>query len=592
MATVFGNKVTLVGPGSTVITAQQEIDNRGFYNPAIPVTQTLTVKNPGNVTLFTSSLHDYKNSEVLVPVRATGFNKIISSQFSVTWDPNVITYLGTESFNLSGMDANAFGLTQASSGRLSVAWFEPHLLPQTIADNDTLFLIRFKLTGSYGSSTPVEIGNQPLNIELIDNTHSALATATQAGTVSINVDISISGKVYYPNHEAIQQVTVNLNEGLQSATSSSNGDYHFDAPAGSTYSVEPQKINDPHAINGIDAADIAALRRHILGVQILDSPYKIIAGDVNSSQSLSTIDLVLIQELILGINSFPVDKQWTFVLADYTFAGDSPFPYPSNVTLTQVDGQIAQDFVGVKFGDVNISRDNTQQDRLTNNAVIFLLEENKVDSSEIEVIVRVKNFTSISAYQFTLTWDPSRFDYLPSVRQNSDAAFGTSNVVDGALSVLWDDKSGRFANLEDETELFRFSLAKRVIDATVKDVNITSTITPAAVYNNELKRVPYQVLWKDPNDAPVSFALLQNYPNSFSQKTNIFFDVPEEGEVQLSIIDSNGREITTWRNSCAVGRHVFEWSGVDEQGSQVVPGLYVCVARYGSLTKFIKMIKN
>ena len=67
--------------------------------------------------------------------------------------------------------------------------------------------------------------------------------------------------------------------------------------------------------------DILLLRRHILGLASLDSPYKLLAADVDGSGSLSTVqDLTRIRRFILGMtNTFPLGL-WQFIPTNYSFA--------------------------------------------------------------------------------------------------------------------------------------------------------------------------------------------------------------------------------------------------------------------------------
>lgn len=48
------------------------------------------------------------------------------------------------------------------------------------------------------------------------------------------------------------------------------------------------------------------IQKHILGIQTLTSPYKIIAADVNNSQAITAKDISDIRKVILGVtNEFP-----------------------------------------------------------------------------------------------------------------------------------------------------------------------------------------------------------------------------------------------------------------------------------------------
>ena len=106
--------------------------------------------------------------------------------------------------------------------------------------------------------------------------------------------------------------------------------------------------------------DILLMQRHILQSQDLDSPYKIIAADVNGSGEVTTLDIVLTRALILAnITSFQNGKLWEFV-PDTHFFGDplNPFPFPKSRSYeNKTESQINQNFIGIKLGDVNGSWD-------------------------------------------------------------------------------------------------------------------------------------------------------------------------------------------------------------------------------------------
>jgi hypothetical protein len=56
--------------------------------------------------------------------------------------------------------------------------------------------------------------------------------------------------------------------------------------------------NEFHS-NGVTVLDLIKITKHILGIQPLDNPYKLIAGDVNNSGEITAAYLVEIQSLIL-----------------------------------------------------------------------------------------------------------------------------------------------------------------------------------------------------------------------------------------------------------------------------------------------------
>lgn len=138
-----------------------------------------------------------------------------------------------------------------------------------------------------------------------------------------------------------------------------SGEYLFeDLPFGNDYTITPSKDTLP--LNGVTTFDLVLIRKHILGVDTLDTPYKIIAADINNSGAVSTFDIVEIRKLILVINTaFPNNTSWRFVDAAYDFPNLlNPFvePFPESILVNDLMmDEVNHHFVAIKIGDVNNS---------------------------------------------------------------------------------------------------------------------------------------------------------------------------------------------------------------------------------------------
>lgn len=76
-------------------------------------------------------------------------------------------------------------------------------------------------------------------------------------------------------------------------------------------------------------------------------------------------------------------------------------------------------------------------------------------------------------------------------------------------------------------------------------------------------------------ELPTSYALKQNYPNPFNATTNISFDLPNDGAVDLSVYDLLGRRVATLINSfLSAGSHTITWDGRSQTGEQVATGIF------------------
>lgn len=98
--------------------------------------------------------------------------------------------------------------------------------------------------------------------------------------------------------------------------------------------------------DGLSALDIILIRKHILDLTPFTNPYKILAADVNDSQSLSAVDIISLRKVILDINtSFPKDV-YNFYIQECSDCQDLPLSNTANV-LSELN------VVVVKTGDVN-----------------------------------------------------------------------------------------------------------------------------------------------------------------------------------------------------------------------------------------------
>lgn len=176
------------------------------------------------------------------------------------------------------------------------------------------------------------------------------------GTPSAN----ISGTVETPWYAGVQNVSVTLSGHniLNTFRTIKNGRYSFiNLSRGGVYWVTPKLDENP--LNGVSTFDIVLIQRHILGVQVLSSPHKMIAADVNNSGSISTLDLIQIRKLILGIDTrFSNSNSWRFVEADYIFPNpNNPWAekYPESTFIPSLFSTFTANFVAIKIGDVNAS---------------------------------------------------------------------------------------------------------------------------------------------------------------------------------------------------------------------------------------------
>ena len=100
-----------------------------------------------------------------VDVSVSNFTNILSMQFVLTWDTDVLSNADPSSFMLDGINSNSFLLNQAA-GSATFSWNDN--VGVDLADNSKIFSLCFDL-GGCDETSPVQIVSQgSTSIEIVD----------------------------------------------------------------------------------------------------------------------------------------------------------------------------------------------------------------------------------------------------------------------------------------------------------------------------------------------------------------------------------------------------------------------------------------
>ncbi len=81
--------------------------------------------------------------------------------------------------------------------------------------------------------------------------------------------------------------------------------------------------------------------------------------------------------------------------------------------------------------------------------------------------------------------------------------------------------------------------------------------------------------YQDAGKMTGGYGLEQNNPNPFQSQTRINYLLPKETNVTLTIFNARGEQICTLQNGPqSAGKHSVDWNGSNDEGNQVVSGLY------------------
>ncbi len=271
-----------------------------------------------------------------------------------------------------------------------------------------------------------------------------IATETSVGVEDVNVALSL-----HTNPTSCQQDPICAGSSPPSTCSqqtgftANTGDYGFcTCEECNCFIVTPAKNDNP--LNGVSTFDLVLISKHILGIQSLGSPYKMIAADANKSNSVTTFDITEIRKLILGISSqFPANTSWRFVDADFSFPNPSnPFQttFPENRKNIDAQNPGKVNFVGVKIGDVNDTAiPNRPGERPV--ATLTWAAQRAELGSTVTVPIIYSGLEPLEAIQLGLRFDPAKLRLLGPSQGNLPGYhadnFGLTKAQEGEIRTLW-----------------------------------------------------------------------------------------------------------------------------------------------------------
>jgi PKD repeat protein len=530
--------------------------------------EMITITLPENIVFDLSEISGEVGDTVYLGVAVENFDQMISFQKSIQMiDATVAQFIGVANLNLVDLSASDFII---SNNTITVGWMTSSSAGQTVADGTIIYELAVKLLFEIDCS-PVVIDDNPLPISAVQNINGTninvnvdvdVFAGEVCATTGMGNTVEIAGLIFKENGQTVANVDVTcLAAPNPIYITNSSGVYEFlDLPQGGDYTVIPYKNDAPG--NGITALDLALIQQHILGINVLNSPYKIIAADANHSSSISALDLVAIQNVIIGnATSFPNNTSWRFVPEDYVFPDPmNPFSpnFPEEITLFNLGADsLTENFIAIKIGDVNLNSTPSLNNDPTGD-LVFLLDYQKVKGGEyllVNVSLKKNNqfgaeLEDLLAWQMDIAFDPSQLIFekiesasLPNFNENN---VGIRFLENGILPLVWvNPKAGdeHEISLRDKTLFSLKFKAKKDLKFAEDLFSIEKgRIKNSAFISDEFLDVNILLENKEFTEIEVSkWKVSSNYPNPFNEFTTIEFHLPEFENVTFSIFDLHGK---------------------------------------------------
>ncbi len=439
------------------------------------------------------------------------------------------------------------------------------------ADKDSDVMVVLRMTDAFG------------------NAHSCMVTANV--TDSMNhcplPRQSLAGRVLYEDGIPVTGEMVRIFGGVNlETTTDGNGYFHF-ADVQSDLPVIVMPVKDDDHSYGISTYDIILMQKHILGLEQLDSPYKVIAADVNGNGRINASDLFELRSLILAdTERFPSSTSYVFIPSEMHF-DDPAEPWDQGdifgykLEPQNIPQQI--DLMGIKVGDVNKSSLGASG-RNTSEHVQWHALSKLTDSHEF-IEIYAPSRQQLEGFQTTVEWNPGQWSFNEIVSGQihvEKSHYSDRWIGEGKLAISWNDILS--LDIDPGNPIFSLKFDRRD-GLNRSELAFSDDIIKTEVYLADMAPMPLALQESLPS--PEGVQLYTNIPNPWSTQTKLVFNLPYETEVVITIYDASMKVVWSHRGKYAQGDQTIRITDRQVPG----PGLYFYELQWHGGASFSKMIR-
>ncbi len=435
------------------------------------------------------------------------------------------------------------------------------------------------------------------NNELVAGTFGRSIYSYPIDSLLNNLDptFSISGQVFNEMGEGIDSAIIEV-EGdiMASIETDPNGDYQISNIAnGSDCEIIPSK--NINIRNGFSTFDLVKMRSHLLFIDTLDSPYKIIAGDLTNDGNISTFDIVIGRKVLLFIqDTFINTPSWRFIPDEYEFSNPLlPFAddFPESITCTDIQNGANPDFVGLKVGDVtgdanplmfgenSDARNNEILDWYTDD---LLLEKGKT----YQIPFYLSQEEALIGFQMGVEFKQA-IEFLGLI-SNGNYQLDQSNYAfdekENKLRISWENPYSTVFEKDDIAIYLNIKALSTIRLSELVELNFD--VLSSEAYNKAQIIFESKLSFFEKDDTEIKDLLIS--PNPFFETTSIQFETEIDSKSTLEVYDLNGKLIYVSTKQSAKGKDSFELSSDEIKNS----GLYIFQIKTGSNKYTGKVLKH
>lgn len=385
---------------------------------------------------------------VSLNVSATGFQDILSMQYSIKWNPTELELADVHNFNLPGLSTANFGFTPASiaAGQLSTVWLDPSVQGVTMADNETLYALTFIVKQFGGARSFIEFSDQPTPSEITFSTDNSIPLPVGlAGAVHLKFEnqaydpVRITSACTQPTgcNALSGRINVNATGGTAPYAYDWDGPGNFvsnnanlDSLAAGTYNLRiiDAEGNENFAWFNVDNAEVEGT--FFVGISI---------------ECFDSLETVTLFAASFGTDTLGVNYEWSNGIVD----NDGNFTSTIEVPLSGTYNVTATDANGCQSVSESVRPAEICENRV--NPVVLSVDNVTAEAGDTATVrLTVNNFIDLTQLSFSLGWDQLDLLLLEAT-PNTD--LGSAVISNDSINLAFNWTAGQAVSIGNATVL-------------------------------------------------------------------------------------------------------------------------------------------
>ena len=108
-----------------------------------------------------------KGDLIFVDVSVADFNKIVSMQYSMNWDPAILQFQKVQNFQLKDLSSENFGTKEINKGNLLLAWYDQSVQGVNVPNGTNLYQVVFRVIGESAEKSKIRLSGKPIVTEVM-----------------------------------------------------------------------------------------------------------------------------------------------------------------------------------------------------------------------------------------------------------------------------------------------------------------------------------------------------------------------------------------------------------------------------------------